>query len=53
VVRAEDSSTVNGGECGGGNEESNSVIAYGTPFGAGWQSAPGTWTDAGGDATHP
>jgi hypothetical protein len=49
VVRAEDSSTVNGGECGGGNEESNSVIVYGTPFGAGWQGAPGTWTDAGGD----
>jgi hypothetical protein len=49
VVRAEDSSTVGGGECGGGNEESNSVIVYGTPFGAGWQGAPGTWTDAGGD----
>jgi len=49
VVRAEDSSTVGGGECGGGNEESNSVIVYGTPFGAGWQAAPGTWTDAGGD----
>ena len=49
VVRAEDSSTVNGGECAGGNEESNSVIVYGTPFGAGWQGAPGTWTDAGGD----
>jgi hypothetical protein len=51
VVRAEDSSTVNGGECGGGNEESNSVIVYGTPFGSGWQAAPGTWTDAGGDGT--
>ena len=49
VVRAEDGSQGNGGECGGGNEESNSVIVYGTPFGAGWQGAPGTWTDAGGD----
>jgi hypothetical protein len=49
VVRAEDGSLGNGGECGGGNEEANSVAAYGTPVGVGFQGAPGTWTDGGGD----
>jgi hypothetical protein len=51
VVRAEDNSTLNGGECGGGNEESNSLVVAGTPFAAGAQAAPGTWTDGGGDGT--
>jgi hypothetical protein len=31
IVRAEDSSTVNGGACGGGNEESNLVRVSATP----------------------
>src|SRR4029077_8328038 len=30
VVRAEDSSTGNGGECGGGNEDANSAVVAGT-----------------------
>ena len=51
VVRAEDASTGNGGECGGGNEDSNSVVVSGTPYGAGTQAATGTWTDGGGDGT--
>src|SRR6185295_14088078 len=51
VVRAEDNSIGNGGECGGGNEESNSVVVAGTAYGTGFQPAPGTWTDAGGDLT--
>jgi hypothetical protein len=49
VVRAEDGSTGNGGECGGGNEDSNIGRVSGTPYGTGVQSAPGTWTDGGGD----
>jgi hypothetical protein len=51
VVRAEDSSTGNGGECGGGNEESNGVVVPGTAYGAGTAAAPGTWTDGGGDGS--
>jgi hypothetical protein len=51
VVRAEDGSQVNGGECGGGNEESNSVVVSGTAYGAGTQVSPGTWTDGGGDGS--
>jgi hypothetical protein len=51
VVRAEDGSTGNGGECGGGNEESNSVTVSATPYAAGTQAAPGTWTDGGGDGS--
>jgi len=51
VVRAEDGSQVNGGECGGGNEESNSVVVSGTAYGAGTQASPGTWTDGGGDGS--
>ena len=49
VVHAEDTSTGNGGACGGGNVEANSVMVSGTPYGAGIQPAPGTWTDGGGD----
>jgi hypothetical protein len=49
VVRAEDDSTGNGGECAGGNEDSNSVAVPGTAYGPGTQPLPGTWTDDGGD----
>ncbi len=51
VVRAEDGSTGNGGACGGGNEELNSVRVSATPYGAGIQAAPGTWSDGGGDGS--
>ena len=51
VVRAEDGTTGNGGECGGGNEDANSVRVAATPYGAGMQAAPGTWTDGGGDGS--
>ncbi len=51
VVRAEDVSQGNGGECGGGNEESNSVAVSGTAYGPGTQASPGTWTDGGGDGS--
>ena len=51
VVRAEDGSLGNGGSCGGGNEDSNSVVVAGTAYGAGTQAAPGTWTDGGGDGS--
>jgi hypothetical protein len=51
VVRAEDGSLGNGGGCGGGNEDSNSVVVAGTAYGAGTQAAPGTWTDGGGDGS--
>ena len=51
VVRAEDNSTGNGGECGGGNEDSNTVVVAGTPYGPGQQTAPGIWSDGGGDTT--
>ncbi len=50
-MRAEDNTTGNGGPCGGGNEETNSVVVVGTPYGMGTQATPGTWTDGGGDAT--
>jgi hypothetical protein len=49
IVRAEDATTGNGGECGGGNEESNSILTSGTAFGAGTQPGGSTWTDGGGD----
>ncbi|CAN5793487.1 hypothetical protein BH20VER1_BH20VER1_00140 [soil metagenome] len=49
VVRAEDNSTNSGGPCNGGNEESNSVVIPGTPYGAGTSATPGIWTDGGGD----
>jgi hypothetical protein len=51
VVRAEDDSTVNGGECGGGNEESNAVAVAGTAYGVGTSAVAGTWTDGGGDGS--
>ena len=51
VVRAEDNSTGHGGECGGGNEETNGVVVPGTAYGPHRQSAPGTWSDGGGDVT--
>jgi hypothetical protein len=51
VVRAEDVSTGNGGECGGGNEEANDVVIPGTPYRAGTQAGPGIWTDGAGDVT--
>ncbi len=50
VVRAEDNSTGNGGACGG-NEESNTVHAAGTPYGSGLDPNPSTWIDTGGDGT--
>lgn len=51
VLRAEDTTTLNGGECNGGNEESNSIVSPGTPYGAGLQAGTGTWNDGGGDST--
>ena len=51
VVRAEDGSTGNWGECGGGNEEQNRVLVAGTAYGPGFQEGSGTLTDAGGDGT--
>jgi hypothetical protein len=51
VVRAEDVTTGHGGECGGGNEESNGVVVRGTAYGPGTLPSPGTWTDGGGDGT--
>jgi hypothetical protein len=51
VVRAEDGTSGNGGECGGGNEESNSIRIAATAYGAGLQASTGTWTDGGGDGT--
>ncbi|HEX4825991.1 MAG TPA: hypothetical protein VFV19_16960 [Candidatus Polarisedimenticolaceae bacterium] len=51
VVRAEDNSTGNGGDCSGGNEEANSVTVAGTAYGVGTQSSPGTWFDGGGDGS--
>jgi hypothetical protein len=50
VVRAEDTSTGQGGACGG-NEETNNVVVAGTAYGPGTQATPGTWTDGGGDGT--
>ncbi len=51
TVRAEDNTTGNGGPCGGGNEETNTIVVAGTAYGTGTQGTPGTWTDAGGDGT--
>jgi len=51
VVRAEDSSTGNGGACNGGNEDANGTVVSGTAYGVGTQVTPGTWTDGGGDGT--
>ncbi len=51
VVRAEDNTTGNGGECGGGNEELNSTIVPGTAYGVGTNPVTSTWTDNGGDGT--
>lgn len=51
AVRSEDNSSGNGGECGGGNEDSNAIVVPGTPYGAGTSPTPGTWTDGGGDGT--
>lgn len=47
VVRAEDSTTGNGGPANGGNQDGNTVMKAGTP----WASATtaGTFTDDGGD----
>ncbi len=50
VVRARDIGTGNPADCGG-NEESNTVTVSGTAYASGLQSAPGTWTDGGGDGT--
>ena len=51
VVRAEDTSSGNGGECNGGNEDANTAVVSGTAYGVGTQASPGTWTDGGGDGT--
>jgi hypothetical protein len=51
AVRAEDGSTGNGGPCGDGNEDANVAVVSATPYGAGTQAGPGTWTDGGGDGT--
>jgi hypothetical protein len=51
VVRAEDSSSGNGGECNGGNEDQNTAVVSGTAYGVGTQASPGTWTDGAGDGT--
>ena len=51
VVRAEDNSSGNGGDCGGGNEEANAVTVSGTAYGSGTQASPGTWFDGGGDGS--
>ena len=51
AVRAEDNSVGNGGACNGGNEDGNTVVVSGTPYGVGTQAAPGTWTDGAGDGT--
>lgn len=51
TVRAEDNTTGNGGPCGGGNEDTNSVVVSGTAYGSGTAATPGTWTDGGGDGT--
>lgn len=48
IVRAEDSTTGNGGACGG-NEDTNTVVRSATPTGTG--ATTGTWTDGGGDTT--
>ena len=50
VVRAEDSTSGNGGACGG-NEETNTFRLSATTYGDGVSSNVGTWTDGGGDST--
>jgi hypothetical protein len=50
VVRAEDTSTGNGGACGG-NEDPNTNRIAGTAYGSGTEATAGTWTDGGGDGT--
>jgi hypothetical protein len=52
VVRAEDSSTGNGGECNGGNEGGNSVIVLRDGVRRRHASSPGTWTDAAATERH-
>jgi len=47
IVRAEDSTTLNGGNHNGGNEDANTVMIMGTPWAAG--RVPGTFSDDGGD----
>jgi hypothetical protein len=50
VIHAEDGTTGNGGACGGGNEDASAFLPVpATPYAAGVQAAPGTWTDGGGD----
>lgn len=44
VVRAEDSTTANGGPCNGGNEETNSVMRSATPLSN--TTTVGTWRDS-------
>jgi outer membrane protein assembly factor BamB len=44
VVRAEDSTTANGGPCNGGNEDTNAVTQSATPLGN--TTTVGTWTDS-------
>jgi hypothetical protein len=48
-VRAEDSTTANGGPANGGNVDPNQVVRSVTPTSA--ASYPGTWSDDGGDTT--
>jgi hypothetical protein len=47
VVRAEDGTAENGGPANGGNEDQNSAWRSATPYAS--ASAPGTWSDDGGD----
>jgi uncharacterized repeat protein (TIGR01451 family) len=47
VVRAEDSTTLNGGPHNGGNQDTNTKMLKGTPWAA--TTVPGTFTDDGGD----
>jgi subtilisin-like proprotein convertase family protein/fibronectin type 3 domain-containing protein len=47
VVRAEDSTTLNGGPHNGGNQDTNSVMLNGTPWAS--TTTAGTFSDNGGD----
>ena len=49
LVRAEDSSTPNGGPANGGNVDGNARVVSVTPTAS--TTFPGTWTDDGGDLT--
>jgi hypothetical protein len=51
VVHAEDSSTGNGGACGGGNVEANSVMVSGTPYGPASNRRPALGPTAAATAT--